>query len=41
MRRLSLLALAVLLCGLLAGCGSSKDRGRNQDYDRPKGTGSK
>jgi hypothetical protein len=35
------LALAVLVCGLLAGCGGSKDRGKHQDYDRPKATGSK
>lgn len=39
MRRLPLLALVVLLCGLVVGCGGTKDRGKNQDFDRPKGTG--
>ena len=39
MRRTLLLALAVLVGGLSVGCGGSKDRGKNQDFDRPKGTG--
>ena len=33
------LALAVLLaCTLLVGCGGTRDKGKNQDFDRPKAT---
>jgi hypothetical protein len=28
--------VAMLLCGFLAGCGGARDKGKNQDYDRPK-----
>jgi hypothetical protein len=28
-------ALLFLICGLVAGCGSSKDKGINKDLDRP------
>jgi hypothetical protein len=31
-------AAVLLLCGLAAGCGGAKERGKNQDYDRPKPT---
>jgi hypothetical protein len=39
--RASLLLLALLVTSLLAGCGSSRDRGKNMDYDRPKPTTAK
>ena len=38
MRRAPLFVLVLTACGLLAGCGGVKDRGKNQDFDRPKAT---
>ena len=33
------LALAILFtCTLLVGCGGTRDKGKNQDFDRPKAT---
>lgn len=37
-RRIHLTWVLILLCGLVAGCGGSRDKGKNQDYDRPKAT---
>jgi len=31
-------ALAAVVCGLLAGCGGSRERGKNSDLDRPRPT---
>ena len=37
MRQSRLLLLAIILvCGLVSGCGGSRDKGKQQDYDRPK-----
>jgi len=36
--RIRLVALLVLLCGLVVGCGGTKEKGKNQDYDRPRPT---
>jgi len=38
MRRIRLPLVLVILCGLLAGCGGSRDKGKYQDFDRPKAT---
>lgn len=35
MKRFLLVALIALS---LAGCGGTRDRGKNQDFDRPKAT---
>lgn len=32
------LLAVVVLCGLVAGCGGGRDRGKNLDHDRPKAT---
>jgi hypothetical protein len=37
-RRWRWLLVAVLLGGLTAGCGPSREKGKNQDLDRPKGS---
>jgi uncharacterized lipoprotein len=37
-RRIRVWVAAVLLCGLAAGCGGSREKGKNLDYDRPKAT---
>lgn len=39
MRR-TLLMILMLLAGLVAGCGSDKDKGKNRDRDLPR-TGEK
>lgn len=31
-----LLPFAICLCGLVSGCGGSHEKGKQQDYDRPK-----
>lgn len=31
--------VAVLLCAFTVGCGGSRDKGKNMDFDRPKATG--
>lgn len=36
--RLSLAFVVLFACTLLVGCGGSRDRGKNQDFDRPKAT---
>jgi hypothetical protein len=37
--RFRVVILVVLLCAFAAGCGGSRDKGKNMDYDRPKATG--
>jgi hypothetical protein len=37
-RRLPILLLVAIFTGLLAGCGGTRDRGKNQDFDRPRPT---
>jgi hypothetical protein len=38
MNRFRVVFVVVLLCGLATGCGGVKERGKNQDYDRPRPT---
>jgi hypothetical protein len=35
-RQTLLTCVLVVLCGLATGCGGARDKGKNQDYDRPK-----
>jgi hypothetical protein len=37
MRQLSIL-IVICCCSLFLGCGGSRDRGKNADFDRPKAT---
>ena len=30
--------VVLLTAGLAAGCGGARDKGKNQDYDRPRAT---
>ena len=39
--RTSSLLVILLACTLLVGCGGSRDKGKNQDFDRPKPTDKK
>lgn len=34
-RRAACVLVLILAAGFAGGCGSAKDKGRNQDYDRP------
>ena len=36
--RISLAVAVLLACTLLVGCGGTRDKGKNQDFDRPKAT---
>jgi hypothetical protein len=36
--RITLLLLALLTSGALAGCGAGREKGKNSDLDRPKST---
>jgi hypothetical protein len=37
MHRIRILVLfSLLLCGLVAGCGGTRDKGKYQDFDRPQ-----
>ena len=36
--RTSLAVVVLLACTLLVGCGGTRDKGKNQDFDRPKAT---
>lgn len=36
--RFRMVVLVAVLCGFAAGCGGSRDKGKNMDYDRPKAT---
>ena len=38
MRNYSMLGLHCALAILLAGCGGTRDKGKNADFDRPKAT---
>jgi len=36
--RLAAIGFILLFFSLLTGCGGARDKGKNQDYDRPKAT---
>jgi hypothetical protein len=37
MNKTGWLVAVILLAGLLTGCGGARDKGKNQDFDRPRG----